>query len=505
MKFERTYIIPARDVRSYSNPKEALDRVKELYDQAIGVLRKEFDLFIDNGGSETLVKEACYPYIYIMVEGEPKYIDPRESYGFVRKPGMYGTTVTRPDLFEDYYSNQFTRLLQNHNGPLFVGISDQPIPIHFAFGDSDEQLGQRLTKDLAEMLPYCFAVPDLSLIDDSIANGTRKFPSSMPLPLSLFTAERVDLSLQRLKHYTGTSPKHFQKFVLFTNYQFYIDEFVKLGLETMTECHSELCKGIQADFSAFVLPGEYEITAEQAVKTKKIAMPERMPQMPAYHLKRPDGLGITMINIGIGPSNAKTMTDHLAVLRPHCWLMLGHCAGLRRSQSLGDYVLAHGYVREDHVLDADLPLWIPVPPLSEVQLALEQAVAEVTGLEGYEVKNIMRTGTVVTTDNRNWEMQDFYSAAQRYSLARAIAVDMESATIAANGLRFRVPYGTLLCVSDKPIHGQLKLPGMADKFYRQRVHQHLAIGLRGLTLLREGGLDRLHSRKLRTVDEPAFR
>src|SRR3546814_8388378 len=106
--------------------------------------------------------------------------------------------------------------------------------------------------------------------------------------------------------------------------------------------------------------------------------------MPAYHLKAPNHAGITMVNIGVGPSNAKTITDHIAVLRPHAWLMLGHCAGLRNTQALGDYVLAHGYVREDHVLDADLPTWVPVPPLAEVQVALEEAVAEVTGLEGYE-------------------------------------------------------------------------------------------------------------------------
>ncbi len=60
--------------------------------------------------------------------------------------------------------------------------------------------------------------------------------------------------------------------------------------------------------------------------------------MPAYHLVRTDGLGITMVNIGVGPSNAKTCTDHLAVLRPHAWIMLGHCAGLRFTQNVGDYV-----------------------------------------------------------------------------------------------------------------------------------------------------------------------
>ncbi|MGO7616600.1 AMP nucleosidase, partial [Rhizobium ruizarguesonis] len=65
----------------------------------------------------------------------------------------------------------------------------------------------------------------------------------------------------------------------------------------------------------------------------------RLTQMPAYHMKKKGHAGITMINIGVGPSNAKTITDHVAVLRPHAWLMLGHCAGLRNSQRLGDYVL----------------------------------------------------------------------------------------------------------------------------------------------------------------------
>ena len=229
--------------------------------------------------------------------------------------------------------------------------------------------------------------------------------------------------------------------------------------------------------------------------------------MPAYHLVRGDCAGITMVNIGIGPANAKTITDHIAVLRPHAWLMLGHCAGLRNSQQLGDYVLAHGYVREDHVLDEELPLWVPIPPLAEVQLALEQAVADVTQLSGYELKKIMRTGTVASTDNRNWELLPSHggsSPERRFSQSRAIALDMESATIAANGFRFRVPYGTLLCVSDKPLHGEIKLPGMANQFYRERVDQHLRIGLRAIELLRQERPGRLHSRKLRSFAEVAF-
>jgi AMP nucleosidase len=253
-------------------------------------------------------------------------------------------------------------------------------------------------------------------------------------------------------------------------------------------------------YTAFVAGGNATITTGDGVLTPSA----KTPQMPTYHLKRADGNGITLVNIGVGPSNAKTATDHIAVLRPHAWLMLGHCAGLRNSQSLGDFCLAHAYLREDHVLDDDLPVWVPIPALAEIQIALQDAVAEVTQLEGYELKRIMRTGTVATIDNRNWELRDQSGPVRRLSQSRAIALDMESATIAANGFRFRVPYGTLLCVSDKPLHGELKLPGMASEFYKTQVSRHLQIGIRAMERLRDMPLGQIHSRKLRSFDETAF-
>ena len=183
--------------------------------------------------------------------------------------------------------------------------------------------------------------------------------------------------------------------------------------------------------------------------------------------------------------------------------MVGHCGGLRHSQRIGDYVLGHAYLRDDHVLDAVLPPDIPVPPIAEIQVALQEAAALVTGESGEVLKRRLRTGTVVTTDDRNWELRYSHSSV-RFSQSRAVAVDMESATIAAQGYRFRVPYGTLLCVSDKPLHGEIKLPGMANHFYRERVDQHLRIGIRALELLRAQGIDQLHSRKLRSFAEVAF-
>jgi AMP nucleosidase len=177
---------------------------------------------------------------------------------------------------------------------------------------------------------------------------------------------------------------------------------------------------------------------------------------------------------------------------------------LRNSQQLGDFVLAHAYLREDHVLDDDLPVWVPIPALAEIQIALETAVADVTKLKGYDLKRIMRTGTVATIDNRNWELRDHSGPVKRLSQSRAIALDMESATIAANGFRFRVPYGTLLCVSDKPLHGELKLPGMASNFYKTQVESHLLIGIRAMEQMRKMPLERIHSRKLRSFEETAF-
>lgn len=471
----------------------ALAEIQRIYTANTAYLRDGFATFAA-GTLPTARFSAGYPQVSLEVQHQPR-LDTRLSFGFVPGPGRYSTTLTRPDLFQNYYREQLELLFTNHGGPLSIGVSELPIPIHFAFPGVPHVEGE-LQPERLERLAEFFDLPDLSVMDDQVVNGTLHIAPGSAAPLALFNAPRVDFSLQRLRHYTATSALHFQNYVLFTNYQFYVDEFIRLG-HALMGAESDQDEG----YSAFVEPGDVLTPRGAAPQGQP---PPRLPQMPAYHLKRPDGSGITLINIGVGPSNAKTITDHVAVLRPHAWLMLGHCAGLRNSQKLGDYVLAHAYVREDHVLDQDLPLWVPLPALAEIQQALEQAVSQVTGLQGYELKRVMRTGTVATIDDRNWELRDYREPVQRFSQSRAIALDMESATIAANGFRFRVPYGTLLCVSDKPLHGQLKLPAMADRFYREQVDQHLRIGMRAMTLLRQQDLAQLHSRKLRSFAEVAF-
>ncbi|TAH46026.1 MAG: AMP nucleosidase [Betaproteobacteria bacterium] len=498
VSLDAPFVAPAR----FHEPALALERVRGIYDASVAHLRGALQRYVAGDDVGRHVR-ACYPFVRVRTETVAR-ADSRLSYGFVAGPGMYETTLTRPDLFDDYYLEQFRLLLQNHHVEIEIGTSSQPIPVHFSLAEQ-EHLEGHLAPERRQLLRDRFDLPDLAAMDDGIANGTFEPRPGEPHPLALFTAPRVDYSLHRLRHYTGTLPEHFQNFVLFTNYQFYIDEFIELGHEYMADGSGS------HDYVAFVEPGNV-VTRRDGMTPEPGdelgAEPPRLPQMPAYHLVRKDRAGITMVNIGVGPANAKTITDHIAVLRPHAWIMLGHCAGLRNSQQLGDYVLAHGYVREDHVLDEDLPLWVPIPPLAEVQLALEGAVADVTQCSGYELKRLMRTGTVASTDNRNWELLPSHGMAsspeRRFSQSRAVALDMESATIAANGFRFRVPYGTLLCVSDKPLHGEIKLPGMADQFYRERVDQHLRIGIRAIERLRDQGVDRLHSRKLRSFAEVAF-
>ena len=496
MPYLPAYIAPSR----FADPAAALAKAREIYDASLAHLRDAMQRFV---AGETLPSHvrACYPFVRVQTDTVSRQNSPDSiglSYGFVAGPGRFETTLTRPDLYGSYYLEQFKLLLDNHKMALEVGTSTQPIPVHFSFAENDHIEGA-LSAARRQLMRDVFDLPDLAAMDDGIANGTYQARPGEALPLSLFTAPRVDYSLHRLRHYTGTAPEHFQNFVLFTNYQFYIDEFVRMGHEAMGDP--------SGGYVAFIEPGNV-VTRRTGLPChagdELGKVPPRLPQMPAYHLVRADRSGITMVNIGVGPANAKTITDHIAVLRPHAWIMLGHCAGLRNTQQLGDYVLAHGYVREDHVLDEELPLWVPIPALAEIQVALEAAVSDITQMSGPELKRIMRTGTVASTDNRNWELLPDNGPQRRFSQSRAVALDMESATIAANGFRFRVPYGTLLCVSDKPLHGEIKLPGMANHFYRERVDQHLRIGIRAIELLRAQGIDQLHSRKLRSFAEVAF-
>ena len=387
-------------------------------------------------------------------------------------------------------------LSEEYGARIDVGVSEQEIPYPFVTEEGDEFIhGDLSVSQLAQHFP----TPMLVNVGDEVADGTWENSPGQPRPLSLFDAVRVDFSLRRLVHYTGTDWHTIQPWILFTNYQRYVEQFLSWALDELRRA--------DGPYDRLVLPGGTVIRRGQdpaAASAAVAAAAWHRYQMPACNLLRSDEQGgISLVNIGVGPSNAKNATDHLAVLRPHCWLMIGHCGGLRQSQTIGDYVLAHGYLRRDRILDDLVPPEVPVPALAEVQLALQEAAARVTGERGEALKRRLRTGTVVSYDDRNWELR-WSQERRRISLGRCIAVDMESAALATQGYRLRVPYGTLLCVSDKPLHGEIKLPGAATRFYQRAVGEHLKIGLEAIELLRSE-LGSLHSRKLRSIDEPPFR
>ncbi|QEF97247.1 AMP nucleosidase [Stieleria maiorica] len=288
----------------------------------------------------------------------------------------------------------------------------------------------------------------LEMIDETDFDLTRK-------KVFLFGPERSELSIKRLEHYTGTNAEDFQRYVLLTNYNMHIAAFIRQFPDAERSNRDDV-------------------------------------QMPTLHHREEDNRGISIVNIGVGPSNAKNLTDHLAVLRPDAMLMVGHCAGVRNHQEIGDFVLASGYMRADHLLDEALPPAVPITPSFLLNRALANA------LDAAELP--YRIGAVYTTADRNWELS-LRTALDHLRVSRSIAVDMESATVAANGFRYRIPNATLLCVSDKPLHGQPKLPGTAKSFYDETKQQHLAVATAAITKIKQEYPDGLPNSDIRAPDE----
>jgi AMP nucleosidase len=476
--------------------REIVAELDQLFKASVKRLRTALEAYIADGTTPDPASRAdgsfTYPEIRIDYGGDDAKAAPARSFGRLTQAGTYITSVTKPSLFGDYLAEQIDFLIEDYGVTVIAQPGSHEIPFPYVLdAGHDLDLDGIRVKDLSRWFPST----DLAFIGDEIADGVSVPAAGAPFPLALFDGLRTDFSLARLRHYTGTPPEHVQRYVLFTNYHRYVDEFVRWACSQLDG---------KSGYTALSCPGGLVITADTHDPASAVADSAwRRHQMPAWHLMAHDHSGITLVNIGVGPSNAKTITDHMAVMRPEAWLMIGHCGGLRPSQRIGDYVLAHAYLRDDHVLDDVLPPEIPIPPIAEVQQAMARAAEIVSGQSGETLKSRLRTGTIVTTDDRNWELR-YSKSALRFSQSRAVGIDMESATIAAQGYRFRVPYGTLLCVSDKPMHGELKLPGQANRFYERAIAEHMLIGIEACKQLKAEGA-KLHSRKLRAFNEPPFR
>lgn len=379
----------------------------DLLEQASNIYMRSIEAAYSVTDTIDAINRIKYPLIRVHIEQYDLVRNPSYAYGILKKPGIYEITISQVNTFAKYYLEQITLMTTNQKCTVTVSESIHNIPLTFIHESLVEKFQVHNTKKL---------LPDLQRIS---------YFDTEHHPLGLFHAYRVDHSVKRLEHYTKTKISEFQEYIILVNYTMYINAFKKLfGQGNYTESSSEFT------------------------------------QMYAVHSPK---YNISVINIGVGPSNAKNITDHLSVLRSKLWVMLGHCAGLNEYQEIGDYVLAQDYIREDALMDSILPKWIPIPKIQPIEKVISN-ICEQT----------IHFGTVISTGDRNWEMNIEYMKTI-INQSNAVGLEMESATIACNAFVNKIPYITFLCISDIPILGVLKLPHMAQDFYQAKIPEHSII------------------------------
>ncbi|AZA12447.1 AMP nucleosidase [Corynebacterium choanae] len=483
---------------------ELEDRYQRSVDAAEAIIN---DTTLSCGEAGTRWQQVTYPQLTVTIT-RWRPIDRTAPYGYVDAPGRYTAILSRPQLLAPYFINQLTHLLHNYPAAVTVTNSQQRIPVEYLPLPLHSTMVDRITTWRAEQTATgeaAIAHPSLDDVDDGIIDGSWEAFHHGDKPLFHFSPARVDIALQRIMHYTGNPVEDLQHYLLFTNYAMHTEQFVHLALDRLADPTTR--------YTGLRLPNGELLTREQVLTRFPADAPADETiaavtaaaatnrQMPRVDLIANDSTGVSLINIGVGPSNAKTITDCVAVLRPECWIMIGHCAGLDGRMRIGDLILGNAYQRHDHILHHHLSGDIPIPAIPEIQRTLEKAVQQVFGSS----QSLLRTGTVLSTDDRNWEWHTPEKLWKLLTASTAVAVDMESATLAANGYRYRVPYGTLLSVSDLPLHNVPKLPAQAQNFYASSKRDHVACALLTVEKLASKP-GKLHTRKLRrTIAEVPFR
>ena len=204
-----------------------LDKLEELHEAAVKRLRTDVIAFGRNRSlppaERRLDGSYAYPELRLRYRGGEQPTSRGRAFGRLNAPGLYTTTITRPALFRDYLADQLELIAGNYEVEFETGASRQEIPFPYVLdGEAGAELAGVDPNEIARHFPST----ELALIGDELADGIVLGEPDDPIPLSLFDALRTDFSLARLAHYTGTSPEHFQRFILFTNYHRYVDEFV---------------------------------------------------------------------------------------------------------------------------------------------------------------------------------------------------------------------------------------------------------------------------------------
>lgn len=194
---------------------------------------------------------------------------------------------------------------------------------------------------------------------------------------------------------------------------------------------------------------------------------------------------ITILNFGMGSAMAATAMDLLSAVGPQAALFLGKCGGLKKKTTLGDLILPIAAIRGEGTSDDYMPPEVPALP----SFRLHKAVSETIKEEGLEYW----TGTVYTTNRRVWEHDREFKTYLKE--VRAMAVDMETATLFTVGFVNEIPRGALLLVSDNPlVPDGVKTEASDRKVSAEFVGRHLELGIRSLERLASSGVSVKHLR-----------
>ncbi len=252
---------------------------------------------------------------------------------------------------------------------------------------------------------------------------------------------KSDIVSSWLPRYTGLPLKSFGEYILLTNFKLYLDLFAKWN--------------------------NVKVTGRR----------NPMPSATANN--------ITMINFGMGSANAATIMDLLSSIKPKAVLFLGKCGGLKRKNEVGDYILPIAAIRGDGTSNDYFPPEVPAMPAFNLQKAISTTIRDF-GKDYW-------TGTVYTTNRRVWEHDEVFKAYLRK--IRAMAIDMETATIFTVGFANKIPTGALLLVSDQPMVPEGVKTSKSDiKVNNQFVDEHINIGIESLKQLINKGQTVKHLR-----------
>ena len=461
-----------RDVRVFDSAKAAVQAAADIEDTSRSAIAGALDSVRRRKSPAATL--GYYPVIALPAPSDISAVPPGASSGFFPVADrLYMNNVSRVGQRLSYFVANVDTIMRTHNVRPLVGLGTTPIPVEYCA----ELDGSESAAGITRFSRFSYK----AIMEGSV-------PPKGLYHLSPYDALLQDYFWECLRHYTGTDPQHFQRFIVLFNYRKYeavlreiCPHIVRRKFRQLPECN-------KGEYSEFILPDGFDTCGGNG---------DTEWQMPAYHLKRPDGLGISFVNVGVGAPSAVTLAEAVCSLRPDLVLMAGHCGGVAQQHQIGNFIVGSDFVSFCGATARDVPPEMNFVAPGEVVQSNCEALRQVYELTQSQYKDRVERGTMASLDYRHWVVR-----ATWYSLiakARAHGVDMESAEVARLCKVARTPFGFLGMITDIPPFNKPKLRGPARRLYEQTRTKFLLAALRSCEILREhmlAGTRDPHSRRL---------